>query len=123
VPRASLGSSSASGPGWTRSGTADVAIGGHDDLQQATRWCLFQLAQAPARADGQGVPAKGVSGSGYSGHYFWDTEIYVLRSSCTRPRSGLATRCGCATSCCRPRVVGPLSSTRRGPLPVAHDQR
>lgn len=60
---------------WERS---DVVIGGHDDLQQATRWCLFQLAQAAARADGQGVPAKGVSGSGYSGHYFWDTEIYVL---------------------------------------------
>ncbi|MGC5171466.1 glycoside hydrolase family 65 protein [Micromonospora sp. DT81.3] len=60
---------------WERS---DVCIGGHDDLQQATRWCLFQLAQAAARADGAGVPAKGVSGSGYSGHYFWDTEIYVL---------------------------------------------
>ncbi|WP_193596721.1 glycoside hydrolase family 65 protein [Microbacterium sp. YJN-G] len=60
---------------WLRS---DVRIGGHDDLQQATRWCLFQLAQASARADGSGVPAKGLSGSGYSGHYFWDTEIYVL---------------------------------------------
>jgi len=60
---------------WARS---DVQIGGHDDIQQATRWCLLQLAQASARADGTGVPAKGVSGSGYSGHYFWDTEIYVL---------------------------------------------
>ncbi|MCK6067447.1 MULTISPECIES: glycoside hydrolase family 65 protein [Microbacterium] len=60
---------------WERS---DVRIEGHPDLQQATRWCLFQLAQAAARADGQGVPAKGVTGSGYSGHYFWDTEIYVL---------------------------------------------
>ncbi len=60
---------------WQRS---DVRIGEHDDLQQATRWCLFQLAQAAARADGLGVPAKGVSGSGYSGHYFWDTEVYVL---------------------------------------------
>lgn len=60
---------------WVRS---DVRIGGHDDLQQATRWCLFQLAQAAARADGLGVPAKGMTGSGYSGHYFWDTEIYVL---------------------------------------------
>ncbi|MEJ1155046.1 MULTISPECIES: glycoside hydrolase family 65 protein [Microbacterium] len=60
---------------WHRS---DVQIGGDDELQQATRWCLFQLAQAAARADGQGVPAKGVTGSGYSGHYFWDTEIYVL---------------------------------------------
>jgi alpha,alpha-trehalose phosphorylase len=60
---------------WDRS---DVRIEGHPDLQQATRWCLFQLAQAAARADGQGVPAKGMTGSGYSGHYFWDTEIYVL---------------------------------------------
>lgn len=60
---------------WERS---DVQIGGRDDVQQATRWCLLQLAQASARADGTGVPAKGVSGSGYSGHYFWDTEIYVL---------------------------------------------
>lgn len=60
---------------WERS---DVIIEGRDDLQQATRWCLLQLAQAAARADGQGVPAKGLTGSGYSGHYFWDTEIYVL---------------------------------------------
>ncbi|SBS74873.1 glycoside hydrolase family 65 protein [uncultured Microbacterium sp.] len=60
---------------WNRS---DVEIGGQDELQQATRWCLFQLAQASARADGLGVPAKGLTGSGYSGHYFWDTEIYVL---------------------------------------------
>ena len=60
---------------WDRS---DVRIAGHDDLQQATRWCLFQLAQAASRADGNGVAAKGLTGSGYSGHYFWDTEIYVL---------------------------------------------
>ena len=60
---------------WERS---DVRIAGHDDLQQATRWGLFQLAQAASRADGNGVPAKGLTGSGYSGHYFWDTEIYVL---------------------------------------------
>ncbi|MDT0158453.1 glycosyl hydrolase family 65 protein [Microbacterium sp. ARD32] len=60
---------------WERS---DVRIAGQDDLQQATRWCLFQLAQAASRADGNGVPAKGLTGSGYSGHYFWDTEIYVL---------------------------------------------
>ncbi|WP_203136131.1 glycoside hydrolase family 65 protein [Microbacterium sp. JZ31] len=60
---------------WSR---ADVRIAGQDSLQQATRWCLFQLAQAAARADGFGVSAKGVTGSGYSGHYFWDTEIYVL---------------------------------------------
>ncbi len=60
---------------WERS---DVRVAGHDDLQQAVRWCLFQLAQAAARADGAGIAAKGLTGSGYSGHYFWDTEIYVL---------------------------------------------
>lgn len=60
---------------WARS---DVVIEGHDDLQQAVRWNLFQLAQATARADGLGIPAKGVTGSGYGGHYFWDTEIYMV---------------------------------------------
>ncbi len=46
-------------------------------LQQAIRFNLFSIAQASARADQQGVPAKGVTGSGYEGHYFWDAEIYV----------------------------------------------
>lgn len=49
----------------------------HGALQQAIRFNLFSLAQASARADQQGVPAKGVTGSGYEGHYFWDSEIYV----------------------------------------------
>ena len=46
-------------------------------IQQAIRYNLFSIAQASARADQQGVPAKGVTGSGYEGHYFWDSEIYV----------------------------------------------
>ena len=57
---------------WERS---DVKIGGHDDLQQATRWCLFQLAQASARAGGPGVPANGRTATGYSGPDSWDPEI------------------------------------------------
>lgn len=60
---------------WARS---DVEIPGRPEIQQAVRWNLFQLAQATARAEGNGVPAKGVTGTGYGGHYFWDTEIYVL---------------------------------------------
>ncbi|GAA1826383.1 glycoside hydrolase family 65 protein [Agromyces salentinus] len=60
---------------WARS---DVEIDGRPEMQQAVRWNLFQLAQATARTDGDGVAAKGVSGSGYGGHYFWDSEIYVL---------------------------------------------
>ena len=58
--------------------SADVVIEGQPAIQQAVRWCLFQLAQAAARTDQLGIAAKGVSGSGYEGHYFWDTEIYVL---------------------------------------------
>ncbi|MGO1543903.1 MAG: glycoside hydrolase family 65 protein [Gulosibacter sp.] len=58
--------------------TSDVVLHGQEDLQQAMRFNLYQLAQAAARADGLGIPAKGVTGSGYSGHYFWDSEIFVL---------------------------------------------
>ena len=60
---------------WERS---DVQLPGQPAEQQATRWCLFQLAQASARSDQWGIPAKGVTGSGYEGHYFWDTEVYVV---------------------------------------------
>ncbi len=59
---------------WERS---DVEVHGRPDVQQALRWNLFQLTQSGGRVDTTGVPAKGVTGSGYSGHYFWDTEIYV----------------------------------------------
>nr|WP_245557420.1 glycosyl hydrolase family 65 protein [Corynebacterium terpenotabidum] len=60
---------------WRRS---DVRVPGHPELQQAIRWNLFQLIQASARAETQGIPAKGLTGSGYGGHYFWDTEVYAL---------------------------------------------
>jgi alpha,alpha-trehalose phosphorylase len=56
-------------------------------VQQAIRFSLFQLLQATARTDDLGVPAKGLTGQGYEGHYFWDTEMYVLPFlSHTRPR-------------------------------------
>jgi alpha,alpha-trehalose phosphorylase len=47
-------------------------------LQQAIRWNLYQVAQASWRAEGAGIPAKGLTGQAYEGHYFWDSEIYVL---------------------------------------------
>lgn len=58
--------------------TSDIVVDGQPGLQQAIRWNLFQLAQATARADVAGIPAKGVTGSGYEGHYFWDQEVYLL---------------------------------------------
>lgn len=60
---------------WERS---DVRVDAEPGVQQAIRWNLFQLAQASARADGRGIAAKGLTGSGYSGHSFWDSEIYAL---------------------------------------------
>ncbi|HET9312520.1 MAG TPA: glycosyl hydrolase family 65 protein, partial [Nitrospira sp.] len=47
-------------------------------VQQAIRFNLFHVLQASARAENTGVPAKGLTGSAYEGHYFWDSEIYVL---------------------------------------------
>lgn len=48
------------------------------EVQQAIRFNLFHVLQASARADTTGVPAKGLTGQAYEGHYFWDAEIYVL---------------------------------------------
>ena len=60
---------------WDRS---DVQIKGNPAIQQALRWSSFQVIQAAGRAEGTGIPAKGLTSSAYEGHYFWDTEIYVL---------------------------------------------
>jgi alpha,alpha-trehalose phosphorylase len=48
------------------------------EIQQAIRFNLFHILQASARAEQAGVPAKGLTGQAYEGHYFWDTEIYLL---------------------------------------------
>ena len=48
------------------------------EIQQAIRFNLFHILQAAARAEDTGVPAKGLTGQAYEGHYFWDTEIYLL---------------------------------------------
>jgi alpha,alpha-trehalose phosphorylase len=60
---------------WSR---ADVEIDGDGELQQAVRFALFHTLQAGARAERRAIPAKGLTGSGYDGHVFWDTETYVL---------------------------------------------
>ncbi len=57
---------------------SDIEIEGPEDLQQAVRFNLFQIRQASARVEGHGIAAKGLTGRGYEGQYFWDTEIYVL---------------------------------------------
>jgi alpha,alpha-trehalose phosphorylase len=60
---------------WRRS---DVKVSGDLRVQQSLRWNLFQLLQASARVEGAGIGARGLTGQTYEGHYFWDTEIYLL---------------------------------------------
>lgn len=69
---------------WDR---ADVQVGGDERMQQAVRWNLFQLLQASERVENTSMPAKGLTGHGYQGHYFWDIDIYVMPFLCyTQPR-------------------------------------
>jgi alpha,alpha-trehalose phosphorylase len=57
---------------------ADVELEGDDEIQQAVRFGLFHVLQAGARAEVRCIPAKGLTGPGYDGHTFWDTESFVL---------------------------------------------
>jgi len=60
---------------WAR---ADVELKGDPEVQQAIRFALFHVLQAAARAEQRAIPAKGLTGPGYDGHTFWDTETFVL---------------------------------------------
>jgi alpha,alpha-trehalose phosphorylase len=57
---------------------ADVELEGDVELQQAVRFALFHTLQSGARAEQRGIAAKGLTGPGYDGHTFWDTERFVL---------------------------------------------
>ena len=60
---------------WSR---ADVELDGDVEVQQAVRFALFHVLQAGARGENRPIPAKGLTGTGYDGHAFWDTETFVL---------------------------------------------
>ena len=57
---------------------ADVELDGDTELQQALRFALFHTLQAGARAEQRAIPAKGLTGPGYDGHTFWDSERFIL---------------------------------------------
>jgi alpha,alpha-trehalose phosphorylase len=57
---------------------ADVELDGDAEIQQAVRFGLFHILQAGARAEFRPIAAKGLTGTGYDGHTFWDTECFVL---------------------------------------------
>lgn len=57
---------------------ADIEILGDEALQQGLRFNIYQLLQGVGKDQVSNIGAKGLSGEGYEGHYFWDTEIYVM---------------------------------------------
>ena len=57
--------------------TSDIRIAGDDKLQEGIRFNLYQLLQSVGKEPTSNISAKGLSGEGYEGHYFWDTEIYM----------------------------------------------
>ncbi len=57
---------------------ADVEVDGDPIIQQAVRFGLFHLLQSSVRAERRGIASKGLTGTGYDGHVFWDSEGYVL---------------------------------------------
>ena len=58
--------------------TMDVTITGDDSLQQGIRFNMFHLLQSAGKDGKTNISAKGMTGEGYEGHYFWDTEIYMI---------------------------------------------
>ena len=57
---------------------ADVELNGDPEIQLAIRFALFHVMQSAARSEQRAIPAKGLTGPGYNGHTFWDTETFVL---------------------------------------------
>jgi alpha,alpha-trehalose phosphorylase len=67
---------------------ADVEVDGDPEVQQAVRFALFHVLQAGARGERRPISAKGLTGPGYDGHTFWDTESFVLPVlTFTQPRA------------------------------------
>ena len=85
---------------------ADVEVDGDAELQQAVRFALFQLLQATARAEGRAIAGKALTGTGYEGHAFWDTETFVLQ----------------VMTAVRPEVTRHALGWRHATLPAARDR-
>jgi alpha,alpha-trehalose phosphorylase len=57
---------------------ADVRVDGDPEVQEAVRFGMFHVLQAAARNEMRPIPGKGLTGPGYDGHVFWDTEMFAL---------------------------------------------
>jgi trehalose/maltose hydrolase-like predicted phosphorylase len=65
--------------GWaSRWEDADIVIGGDTEMQLAVRFTIFHLLASAPDGGEAAVGARGLSGKGYRGHVFWDSDVYVL---------------------------------------------
>ena len=85
---------------------SDIEVEGDVELQQAVRFALFHVLQAGARSEERAIPAKGLTGPGYDGHSFWDTEMFVLP----------------VLTYCLPAAVDQALRWRHTTLPMARDR-
>jgi trehalose/maltose hydrolase-like predicted phosphorylase len=70
---------------------ADIRIEGDDELERAVRFGLFHLMGSVGDSDEAAVGARGMSGSAYRGHVFWDSDVFVLPFlAATHPSSARA---------------------------------
>ncbi|MGW0779010.1 glycoside hydrolase family 65 protein [Streptomyces sp. NPDC002835] len=85
---------------------ADVEVDGDAQIQQAVRFALFHVLQAAARGEERAIPAKGLTGTGYDGHSFWDVESFVLPM----------------LTYTAPQTVAPVLRWRHSTLPAARER-
>jgi trehalose/maltose hydrolase-like predicted phosphorylase len=57
---------------------ADVVVEGDPELRLAIRFSLYHLIAAVADEGEAAVGARGLTGTGYRGHVFWDSDVFVL---------------------------------------------
>jgi trehalose/maltose hydrolase-like predicted phosphorylase len=57
---------------------AAIDIEGDPDAKSGVSFNLFHLRQAAGGNKNIGIAAKGLTSEGYDGHYFWDTEVYMM---------------------------------------------
>jgi trehalose/maltose hydrolase-like predicted phosphorylase len=71
--------------------SADVAVDGDPELQLAVRVALFHLMASTGVEGEAAVGARGLSGTAYRGHVFWDSDVFVLPFlAATHPRAARA---------------------------------
>lgn len=60
---------------WTN---CEMEIDGDDAMNNAVAFNMYQMLQSSAKDEYASIAAKGMSGEGYEGHYFWDTETFIM---------------------------------------------